>query len=241
MPRKQIISKTGTKNDSQKGQTKRMKEALLEELAKYPIIQLACQRTGIGRSTFYKWKKLDKKFSDLASAAVAEGKKFTNDMAESQLIKAIGNGNMTGIIFWLKNNHADYTDRVRYEHHHEIHVDDLTEEESAKISKALVNIGLANILKRGGFKYTKEEAEEATRTRAVWEMRREEAEKKTKRIWELADESTEVKTAEEEAMPDEKARGNTEDEEFKPSDPNAPKSQIIREFQEWQRAKEKGK
>ena len=65
--------------------------------------------------------------------------------------------------------------------------------------------------------------------------------KKTKRIWELADESTEVKTAEEEAMPDEKARGNTEDEEFKPSDPNAPKSQIIREFQEWQRAKEKGK
>ena len=91
------------------------------------------------------------------------------------------------------------------------------------------------------FYVTKEEAEEATRTRAVWEMRREEAEKKTKRIWELADESTEVKTAEEEAMPDEKARGNTEDEEFKPSDPNAPKSQIIREFQEWQRAKEKGK
>ena len=166
MPRKQNISKTDAKNDLRAGQTKRMKDALLEELAKYPIIQIACQRTGVGRSTFYKWKKQDKKFSDIA-----------DDMAESQLIKAIGNGNMTGIIFWLKNNHADYTDRVRYEHHYEHHIDDYTEEESAKTSRALVNIGLANILKRKGFTYTKEEAEEAERIRTIWEMRREKSEK----------------------------------------------------------------
>ena len=176
MPRKKQISKTGTKTDPLTGQTKRMKEALLEELAKYPIIQIACQRTGVGRSTFYKWKKQDEEFSNLANTAVSEGKQFTNEMAESQLIKSIGNGNMTGIIFWLKNNHADYTDRVRYEHHH-THELELSEEESRKISLAFSNIGLANLLKSEGFTYTKEEAAEAERIITMCKIRRKKFEK----------------------------------------------------------------
>lgn len=177
MSRKQKLSQTDTKIDSSAGQTRRMKDALLEELAKYPIIQIACQRTGIGRSTFYKWKKRDEKFSEIASMAIAEGKKFTNEMAESQLIKAIGNGNMTGIIYWLKNNHADYTDKVRYEHSHEYHIDEFTEEQSSAVARALANIGLANTLKRDGFTYTKEEAEEAERIRIIRETRREKRDK----------------------------------------------------------------
>ena len=33
-------------------------------------------------------------------------------MAESQLLGAIRDGNMTGIIFWLKHHHNDYANRV---------------------------------------------------------------------------------------------------------------------------------
>lgn len=33
-------------------------------------------------------------------------------MAESQLINAIKEGNMTGIIFWLKNHHKQYSPKL---------------------------------------------------------------------------------------------------------------------------------
>jgi hypothetical protein len=33
-------------------------------------------------------------------------------MAESQLISAIKDGNLTGIIFWLKNHHRQYSPKL---------------------------------------------------------------------------------------------------------------------------------
>jgi len=38
------------------------KEFLLECLKKMPIVETACARAGIGRSTFYRWRKEDKEF-----------------------------------------------------------------------------------------------------------------------------------------------------------------------------------
>ncbi len=31
-----------------------------------------------------------------------------NDMAESQLLRRVNEGNMTAVIFWLKSRHCDY-------------------------------------------------------------------------------------------------------------------------------------
>lgn len=159
-----------------------MKEAILEELRKYPIVQIACQRIGVGRSTFYKWKGGDKRFAAQADVALGEGKQFTNDMAESQLIKAVGNGHMTGVIYWLKNNHPDYVDRVRYEQRHKIETDDYDERESAMLSQALHNIGLASILKSTGFTYTKEELAEAERAVIVYRVQRKALEQEIKHL-----------------------------------------------------------
>ena len=165
-------TKTDKKLNSLSAQTKRMKEVLIEELTKCPIIQVSCQRAGIGRSTFYKWRKEDKNFAELADIALTEGKKFTNDMAESQLIKAIGNGNITSIIYWLKNNHPDYADKIRYEYRHEYKVkSELTEEESESISAALCHIGLANILKKEGVTFTEKELAEAERIVTAYRLR----------------------------------------------------------------------
>ena len=88
------------------------KELLLEQFKKTPIVQLACEKTDIGRATYYRWKKEDTKFSDAADSAIREGTLLVNDMAESQLLGAIRDGNMTGIIFWLKHHHAAYETRV---------------------------------------------------------------------------------------------------------------------------------
>jgi len=88
------------------------KVLLLEQLKKTPIVQIACEKTGIGRTTYYRWRKEDDGFRNEADIALKEGKALVNDMAESQLLGAIRDGHMTGIIFWLKHHHSDYANRV---------------------------------------------------------------------------------------------------------------------------------
>ena len=42
--------------------TKKDKELILEQLRKTPIVQVACEKTGIARATYYRWRKKDKRF-----------------------------------------------------------------------------------------------------------------------------------------------------------------------------------
>ena len=88
------------------------KVLLIEQFKKTPIVQLACEKTGIGRATYYRWRAGDSKFASAADAAIQEGSLLVNDMAESQLLGSIRDGNMTGIIFWLKHHHPAYETRV---------------------------------------------------------------------------------------------------------------------------------
>ena len=91
---------------------KKEKELILEQLKKTPIVQIACEKVGISRATYYRWKNADRKFSMLAQEAILEGARLVNDMAESQLLSAIRDKNMTAIIFWLKHHHPAYETRV---------------------------------------------------------------------------------------------------------------------------------
>ncbi|KKQ26439.1 MAG: hypothetical protein US39_C0001G0193 [Microgenomates group bacterium GW2011_GWC1_37_12b] len=86
--------------------------ALLQELLKTPVVQIACQKVGIGRATYYRWRKENQVFANEADSALEEGSSFINDIAESQLLSAIKDQNMTAIIFWLKHHHKTYTTRV---------------------------------------------------------------------------------------------------------------------------------
>ena len=88
------------------------KKILIEQIKKTPVIQVACEKVGVSRATFYRWKKSDPKFADKAEIALNEGSQMINDMAESQLISAIKEGNLTGIIFWLKNHHKQYSPKL---------------------------------------------------------------------------------------------------------------------------------
>ncbi len=88
------------------------KEQLINQLKKMPIVRAACEKMGVSRATYYRWIDHDQEFREAAETALQGGKDEVNDVAEAQLIKAIQSGNMTGIIYWLKNHHIDYNSKL---------------------------------------------------------------------------------------------------------------------------------
>lgn len=88
------------------------KDALLEQLRKTPIIEIACAKANVSRATFYRWKKDDPDFAKAVDEAMREGQGLISDVAESQLISSIKEGHITAIMYWLKHHHDDYRTRV---------------------------------------------------------------------------------------------------------------------------------
>lgn len=129
--------------------TNKTKELLLEQLKKTPIIQIACEKSGIGRATFYRWKKEDEKFALKADEALIEGSALVNDIAESQLMSAIKDKNLTAIIFWLKNHHPSYATKVEVTARLKAENEILTPEQEALVTRALKLASLLPDIKEG--------------------------------------------------------------------------------------------
>jgi predicted ArsR family transcriptional regulator len=110
---------------------------IIEQLKKMPIVQAACQRTGIGRTTYYKWRQNDKDFEKAADEAIREGVSVVNDLAESQLLSAIKDRNMTAIIYWLKNNNPAFAEKLQVTAEINKITEQLTPEQEALIKQAL--------------------------------------------------------------------------------------------------------
>src|SRR5690606_20957079 len=76
------------------------------------IVSIACQRAGVGRTTFYRWLRSDPKFSreyqDILDIAL--------DFVEGKLLENIADGDVTSIIFYLKTKgkHRGYTERAEF-------------------------------------------------------------------------------------------------------------------------------
>ena len=99
-------------NQATKKRTAEDKLAVLDQLKKLPIIQAACQKAGISRASFYRWKIDDKEFAKDADDAIAEGVEMINDLSENQLIMAIRDNNLSAVRFWLQNRHKAYANKV---------------------------------------------------------------------------------------------------------------------------------
>jgi len=91
------------------------KQLFLEQLKKTPIVQIACEKLGISRASFYRWKAADAAFAKAVEEATVEGHLLVNDLAESQLIGAVKDRNMQAIMYWLKHHHKDYRNRLEIE------------------------------------------------------------------------------------------------------------------------------
>ena len=124
----------------QKRQIKK-KELILEQLRKTPIVQIACDRAGVGRASYYRWVKNDVKFANASEQALHDGNLLINDMAESQLLSGIKDKNMTAIIYWLKHKHPDYLTRVEISTNNKPKEEFNPEQEEA-VKKALLMAGV---------------------------------------------------------------------------------------------------
>ena len=112
------------------------KALLVEQLKKTPIIQIACEKVGVSRATYYRWKQDDETFAKQVEEAIFEGNNLVNDIAESQLMTAIKNQNLSAIVFWLKHHHPTYATKVEVTAR--LKTDEtLTPEQEALVTKAL--------------------------------------------------------------------------------------------------------
>lgn len=118
------------------------KKALLAKLRATPIVEVACKQAGVPRSTFYRWCKNDEAFAEACDEAIDQSAGLINDMAESQLINAIKDSNMTAIMFWLKHHHRVYRNRLEIDAKVEGVQQELTTEQSELVTQALKLAGL---------------------------------------------------------------------------------------------------
>jgi len=128
-------------NTIDKRQTKD-KLLLIGQFKKTPIIQIACEKVGVGRATFYRWCQDDKTFMEDAHKALDEGKALINDMAESQLISSIKDNNFQAIAYWLKHNHPGYGNKLELSGKISTQNENLTLEQEELVKQALLNAGL---------------------------------------------------------------------------------------------------
>lgn len=119
------------------------KKKLLLRLVKTPIVEVACTQAGVPRSTYYRWRKSDEGFAEACDEAIEESTGRINDLAESQLIAAIKEQNMTAIIFWLKHHHNRYATKVEVTARFK-QDEALTPEQEAIVQTALRLAGLAD-------------------------------------------------------------------------------------------------
>jgi len=113
------------------------KKQILEQLRKMPIIQVACEKSGVARASFYRWKQKDKDFSKEIDTAISEGEAMITDMSEAQLITLIRDKNFQAIQLWLKNHHGKYTDKLQVTGDLNIKEDPLTPEQATIVRIAL--------------------------------------------------------------------------------------------------------
>lgn len=135
--KKKKAERTDRENKKVIQRQKEMKAKFVIKLKEMPIIQVAAAQTGIHRDTYYEWRNSDRKFKEECEEALSRGCDFVSDMAESMMVKKIKEGNMTSIIFWLKNHHLQYNDKRYHEHKHYFRDDPLTEERMEQIMTAM--------------------------------------------------------------------------------------------------------
>ena len=90
----------------------KFQDQFLDELRKVPIVQVACEKTGLSRNSIYRWRKDDKEFLKKMEDAISEGVALVNDMSESQLLTLIKEKNYPAISFWLRHRNDNYKNKL---------------------------------------------------------------------------------------------------------------------------------
>lgn len=126
-----------SKNQTIKIKQDKLKQALLEQLKRTPTIELACEKVGVSRMSYYRWCRASKKFAKQADEAIIEGRLFISDVAESQIFSLIKDKKIEAIKFWLAHNAERYGNKLEIKGHITHSSETLTPEQEKLLRKAL--------------------------------------------------------------------------------------------------------
>ncbi|OGG72839.1 hypothetical protein A3A38_02625 [Candidatus Kaiserbacteria bacterium RIFCSPLOWO2_01_FULL_53_17] len=117
----------------------REKELILAQLRKMPIVSIACEKAGVGRTTYARWRSEDDEFRKVADEAMHEGDDLLNDMTETQLMNLIKNQkpHFGAIRYRLSRCHPKYADKLQLLGSISIKDERLTPEQEAVVREAL--------------------------------------------------------------------------------------------------------
>jgi len=91
-----------------KKDNKKLQEKLLDYLRETANISVACNKVGISRQTFYRWKEENPEFAIRVTEACEEGDENMNDYTESRMNSLIKNGHWQAIRYRLDKKHPKY-------------------------------------------------------------------------------------------------------------------------------------
>jgi hypothetical protein len=111
-------------------------ELIVEQLKKIPIVEIACEKLKISRSTYYRWRE-DPEFAEAADAAMRDGELFINDLSEAQVVNLIREKNWPAISFWLRAHHPRYATKLEVTAKLKTESEMLTPEQQALVDHAL--------------------------------------------------------------------------------------------------------
>jgi len=121
------------------------KKKVLEYLVKTAggTFAAACKYAGIPYSTAYDVRAKDPEWAEAVVAARRASDDLGGDFAESKLMEAIANNELTGIIFYLKTKHKNrgYIERLENQHNGAIPMTDVTP--SDRIKQMVTEVRLA--------------------------------------------------------------------------------------------------
>ena len=115
----------------------KLQDLFLEQIRKIPIVQVACEKAGIARSSVYRWRDEDEEFRKKLEEALAEGEALVNDMGESQLLSLIREKSWQAISFWLRHRNPKFRDRVEINANIQAPQNELTPEQQEVVNEAL--------------------------------------------------------------------------------------------------------
>lgn len=115
----------------------------LEELKKIPVIQVACERTGISRMTYYRWTKQSKTFKKEVEEAMKVGNEVVCDVAETQILNLVKDGEFGAAKFLLQSLSKKYSAKVEVKH--QVEDLELSEIQKQKVAETLKILNEENI------------------------------------------------------------------------------------------------
>ena len=82
----------------------RKAKLFLDELSKTPVVNAVCKQVDISRNTVYRWLKKYPEFKKGFEECMSQGIDNVNDLATSQTINKIKQGDSGMIKYWLSHN-----------------------------------------------------------------------------------------------------------------------------------------